>query len=116
MPLADRGARRDGVTCRGFDQAGLSEADEAAPPRIVHGRDRDDAAGYDYNFIDYLFGGGVVGARLYLDEPDAVHVAMPAARLAAPALSGVLVYLQRRFAVIRCLEAEGYRDAWRAAG
>ena len=115
MPLADRGARCDGVTCRGFDQAGLSEADEAAPPHIMHGRDRDDAAEYDYNFIDYLFGARV-GARLYLDEPDAVYVAKPAALLAEPALADVLVYLQRRFAVIRCLEAEGYRDAWRAAG
>jgi hypothetical protein len=115
MSLAYRGTRRDGVTPAGFDPASLSEAAEAPPPRITHARDVDAALGYDYNFIDYVFDVGV-GARAYLDEPRAVHVGMPAARLAAPDLVAVLVYLQRRFDVIRCLEAEGYRDAWRVTG
>jgi len=102
-----------------FDPARLSEEDEAPPPQILHSRDLADAApgeapDYDYNFLDYLFTEETwsVGARAYLDEPGAVHVGLPRAELARPELAAVLVYLQRRFAVIRCLEADGYRDAW----
>jgi len=69
---------------------------------------------YDYNFLDYLFTEETwsVGARAYLDEPRAVHVGLPRVELAAADFAAVLVYLQRRFEVIRCLEADGYRDAW----
>ena len=123
MPVADRGAGRDGVTGTPqvpgrFDPGSLREADEAPPPRIIHGRDLaaappGQAPDYDYNFLDYHFAAGV-GARLYLDEPGVVHVRLPRAVLAGPAMASVLVYLQRRFDVIRCLEPDGYVEGWRA--
>jgi hypothetical protein len=98
-----------------FDPALLSEAAEAPPPQILHTREMEPGE-FDYNWIGYVFAEGV-GARFYLDEPDAVLVQVSRDDLASPALSGVLIYLQRRFAVIRCLEpALVYREAWRVIG
>ena len=123
MPVADRGAGCDGVMGAPqapgrHDPGSLREADEAPPPRIIHSRDlaaaaEGEAPEYDYNFLDYMFAAGV-GARLYLDEPGAVHVRLTRSALAGPAMAPVLVYLQRRFDVIRCLEADGYVEGWRA--
>jgi hypothetical protein len=116
MPLADRRAGRDGVSARppdGFDPALLSEEEEAPPPRMTHTRDCEPPE-YDYNCISYWFDAARIGARFYLDSPREVSVEEPRETLALPEMRCVLVYLQRRFEVIRCREANfGYVEAWR---
>lgn len=122
MPLAGGGARRDGVTkARRFDPARIGEAAEAPPPCIPHRRGPDEAApgeppGHDHDFPGHVFGAveGTAGARACLDETCAVHVALTREALTRPGPAPVLAYRQRRFGVIRRLEAQGHVEGWRA--
>ena len=98
-----------------------AESSEASPREIVHGCDylvgENGDLEYYYNFLDYLWDidGAEVRARHYLDERTAVSVMMPLAEFDVPKCAGILVYLQRRYEVIKTLEGEGYEVGWALA-
>lgn len=94
------------------------------PFRIAHNRDvifNHGELEQDYNFIDYFFGDtdDPIHARHYLKD-DHVLVDLPkvsrvnALKDAQGAFPrDVLAYLQKRFARIDVLVAEGYEEFWR---
>ncbi|ATY33759.1 hypothetical protein [Sphingomonas psychrotolerans] len=97
--------------------------DLGAPFRIEHGRDmmfNDGELEQDYNFIDYFFGDpdAPIRARHYLHD-EHVSVVLPSlpsnvtlAQVGAFFPSDTLQYLQRRFASVQVLTAEGYSELW----
>ena len=89
-------------------------------PRIVHSCDymrRDNGAPeFHYNYLDYFWrvDGKEIRARHYLRRSGmrAVAVMLPLTEFDQPKYTGILQYLQRRFAIIETFEPEGYVMRW----
>lgn len=96
---------------------------EPALPTIVHGCDymlREDGwFEFRYDYLDYHWriGGQDVRARHYLNRSGllTVSVTMTSSEFERPVYKDVLVYLQRRFYVIKTSEAGGYAVRWMLA-
>ena len=88
------------------------------PHEIVHGCDylvgENGDLEYYYNFLDYRWDikGTEVRARHYLDERGRMNVMMAFAEFDQPQCATILIYLQRRYEVIKTLEGESYEVGW----